>query len=534
MLSTPADKEVGMKELRERACRLLASGQIDEAKKILEEVVASSSSTALDAYTLGCCFRMLSNLPRSQETFELALEREPKFFAARFGALITSLREIYENQKQLLESRNSYKQHLDRLVNELNTLTLDDLPYLECLVGSFHPFYLPYQGYIDKSRHSKFGKVLTKLMSSACLPLRIRAPREKPRVGFVSAFFRRHSVWKMPLGGWFTGLKCDKLEIFGYMSSNNCDEVTELARRSHPLFISSDFEVLKGKILEDEIDFLIYPEVGMDPLTIKLATLRLAPLQAASWGHPVTTGLPTIDYYLSSKAMESEIADSHYSEKLIYLKDLSVYLKPSIRKESFKFPFFKNREPIRFLCAQALYKYLPKYDYIFAKIAKRLPKATFIFIDRDLELTGPFINRLIACFKRHKLDYQKHLQVIPALKQDSFFDLCQSCDLFLDSIEWSGCNSSLEALENGLPTLTLPKKTLRSRHTLGFLKILGLEELAASSPSEYIDLAVSLGQDKQQRDRLSQLIAENLPKLYHSQHTLEDLENFICKQVNSL
>ena len=51
-------------------------------------------------------------------------------------------------------------------------------------------------------------------------------------------------------------------------------------------------------IVEKRIDVLIFPEVGMVPMTTKLACLRLAPTQVAAWGHPETTGLPTIDYYL--------------------------------------------------------------------------------------------------------------------------------------------------------------------------------------------------------------------------------------------
>jgi len=51
------------------------------------------------------------------------------------------------------------------------------------------------------------------------------------------------------------------------------------------------------EIRDDIPDILFLPEIGMDPLTCKLAALRLAPLQAASWGHPVTTGLPEIDLF---------------------------------------------------------------------------------------------------------------------------------------------------------------------------------------------------------------------------------------------
>ena len=66
----------------------------------------------------------------------------------------------------------------------------------------------------------------------------------------------------------------------------------------------------------------------MDATTAKLAALRLAPVQAASWGHPETSGLPTIDYYLSAQALEPADAQENYTEKLVALPNLGCWLVP--------------------------------------------------------------------------------------------------------------------------------------------------------------------------------------------------------------
>ena len=55
----------------------------------------------------------------------------------------------------------------------------------------------------------------------------------------------------------------------------------------------------------------------MDKLTIQLASMRLAPIQLCSFGHPETSGLRTIDYYISSELLETTESQSFYSEKLI-------------------------------------------------------------------------------------------------------------------------------------------------------------------------------------------------------------------------
>ncbi len=63
----------------------------------------------------------------------------------------------------------------------------------------------------------------------------------------------------------------------------------------------------------------------MDPFTYTLALSRLAPVQCVTWGHPSTTGLETIDYYLSSELFETEDADQYYTEKLVRLKTIPAY-----------------------------------------------------------------------------------------------------------------------------------------------------------------------------------------------------------------
>src|SRR5262249_60344859 len=76
-------------------------------------------------------------------------------------------------------------------------------------------------------------------------------------------------------------------------------------------------------------DVVVYPEIGMDLNTIYLASQRLAPLQAAMWGHPHTTGLPTIDWFISGAAFEPADAQEHYTERLVCLPRLGCCFAPS-------------------------------------------------------------------------------------------------------------------------------------------------------------------------------------------------------------
>ena len=79
------------------------------------------------------------------------------------------------------------------------------------------------------------------------------------------------------------------------------------------------------------LDALLYPEIGMDPVCAKLAALRLAPVQAVGLGHPMTTGLPTMDAFLSSALMEPEDGEDWYTEQLVRLPNLGILYEPVLR-----------------------------------------------------------------------------------------------------------------------------------------------------------------------------------------------------------
>src|SRR5256885_1044518 len=78
-------------------------------------------------------------------------------------------------------------------------------------------------------------------------------------------------------------------------------------------------------LLNHAVDVLVYTDIGMDTTTYSLAFSRLAPVQCVTWGHPETTGLETIDYFVSSGEMETVEADNHYSERLVRLPSLTFY-----------------------------------------------------------------------------------------------------------------------------------------------------------------------------------------------------------------
>ena len=89
-----------------------------------------------------------------------------------------------------------------------------------------------------------------------------------------------------------------------------------------------DWTAWAKAVSDARLDVLVYPEIGMDATALRLASLRLARVQLASWGHPLTSGLPTLDGYLSAEAFEPEGAQRHYTEKLYPLPGLGCSYAP--------------------------------------------------------------------------------------------------------------------------------------------------------------------------------------------------------------
>ena len=294
------------------------------------------------------------------------------------------------------------------------------------------------------------------------------------------------------------------------------------------------FEQLCQIIQADKLHVLIYPEIGMDPMTVKLAALKLAPIQCTSWGHCDTSGLPSIDYYISSDLMEPPKADHHYTEKLIRLPNLSAFYTPldlpavEISRESIHL----CPQSILYFCAHSLFTHLPQYDDIYPRIAERVNDSQFLFIsDKSEHLNSQFLTRISKAFGKYNLNSDQYVVFLPRLDPGKYRAVNRLSDIRLDTIGWSGCNSTLEAIECNLPIVTLPGTLMRQRHSSAILTMMGVTETIASTLDEYIELAVRLGKDLEWRRRISEKISENKHRVYHDKTCIAGLENFLIHAV---
>lgn len=446
---------------------------------------------------------------------------------------------IYSTEKEIINYRQKFTEGLDILINNLDLLTEDKRKNALEAITNHTNFYLAYQGYNDLDLQKKYAYLVTKI-TEANLALwskkrsYIREKKEsKIRLGFVCGGSFNRAKW---LFKWLENLDQHSFVLHVYFIENLSELLRKKITEITPFYycIPDNLKLICEQIYQDNLDILTYTEIGMLPQTLVMGSLRLAPIQCATIGHPLTSGLETIDYYISRELMEMKEAQNHYSEKLFLLPNIGMCLEKEVICEGNKIreDFYLNSDNIVYLCSQMLFKYLPHHDYLFAEIGKKVPKAKFVFIQSCSYLTDIFKERLDIVFKQYNLDFRDYCVFLPSLSQNDYFNLNLLADVFLDSLAWSGDNTTREAVSCNLPVVTLPLEFMRSRHSYGILKMLGVTETIANSEREYIQIAVKLGQDQTYNQTIREKIKVRLDRLYHDLECVKALEKFYL-QISS-
>ena len=189
-----------------------------------------------------------------------------------------------------------------------------------------------------------------------------------------------------------------------------------------------------------------------------LASLRLAPLQVASCGHPTTSGLPTIDRYLSADRFETGDGDDHYVETLVRLPGVGVRVRSKFPSAIPMAPADLQIAPgeVAFVLVQILFKYTPAFDAILADIAALSPNVRFyVFSDGTKEAIEFWRRRVDRCFASRGLVAARFFRVLPRLSLEDFHRVLAAADGYLDPIGFSGFNTGLSAIAAGCPLVTL-------------------------------------------------------------------------------
>ena len=499
----------------------------DEAYTHFKYITENDPSYPAAYRRLADCARDLGRIDEAVENYEIYMKKNPAKADSTKMDIAFSIPPILSSKEEAKTRRADEERMLKELSEE--TLFISD-PARDIRGVNFYSAYL---GLNERDIQQKTAGIFRR----ACPPLKYVAPHidkprkeGKPRIGIFSCNLKRHSVGRL-LYRTIIQLPRDQFDVTIIFGDNHNDEVVELLKSQFPSInvyspiTEGNYEEIQKDISELELDILYYPDIGMDVQTYFMAFCRFAPVQVASWHHPLTTGIDTVDYFLSSKKFETENGQDHFSEKLIEFETtLQNFEKirnftPSMTREELG---YKDSDTL-YGIPQSLFKMHPDFDDMIRGILEKDPNGYVLVLEASRKEWGDtFMERL----EKTMPDVKDRVRFIDRTSITGIHNYMNLFDVSLDPPHWGGGVTSLECFSQGCPVITLPSPYTRARLTLGYYLEMGIEDCIASTPEEFVNLAVDIATNKERRKEISDRILEKCDVLYDNPKCAEELAEF--------
>ncbi|MEP6939197.1 MAG: tetratricopeptide repeat protein [Rudaea sp.] len=394
-------------------------------------------------------------------------------------------------------------------------------------------FHLAYLGRPLLEEHERNARVLRRLALAAYPQISEVTPRAigggRRRIAVFSASLKAHSASRVWTDTLFA-LDAQRFDLGAFYPGTWEDSVTARWRGRCSVFASGvrTIPAWSEALREFAPDIVVFLDIGLDRITQVVASLRHAPVQIATWGHPVTSGMASIDYFLSADACEPADGQAHYREALVRLPRLGTFL-PLPQAPEAEACGVGGDGALRLLCLQSADKLHPRHDALFAAILKANPTARLdILCGKPARIAERLSERLAAAFARAGVDFATRCAVHARQSPPDYRRFVAAADLCLDALDFSGCLTSLDALWADVPIVTLPGALMRGRQTAAMLGLLGLDELVARDCDDYLHIATRAAQDGDWRRSLVRRIAAGKHRLYDDRSVVDALCRFLA------
>jgi predicted O-linked N-acetylglucosamine transferase (SPINDLY family) len=498
-------------------------GFYQEAIDTLSSILSVSPDPAALHHQIGRCFAALHRYAEAFAEYQQALKYTPDHVdvLCSLGLLFTDINQVTKARDCFLQALGVKPDDLG-IINNLGRIYKRtgqadlSLEWFErgVQLQPDHPDavsnYLNSLNYIEGLSPSFVAAQYKQYAPQAFVPRTIWQ-RPKPqrhdlpiRIGYISADLYSHSVafFIEPI---LLHHDRKRFEIFCYANQTANDETTEHLRQ-----LSDGWRVVHGisdlqvaqQIADDRIDILVDLAGHTAGHRLGVCVCRPAPLQISWIGHPNTTGLQQIDYYLTDGQCDPPgMTDHLYSEMLYRLpRVFSCYLPPVEFPPVASSPF-ETVNRITLGCFNTIAKVSQQLIVWWSEILKRIENAV-------LYLKSPPLWDSLAkeeILKRFAVQGISPERLIIHGETTTRYDHLASyasVDIALDTFPYNGTTTTCEALWMGVPVVSLAGTTHVSRVGASFLRAVGLDDLVKESPEAYIDAVVKLAADRQRLGRL--------------------------------
>jgi protein O-GlcNAc transferase len=353
--------------------------------------------------------------------------------------------------------------------------------------------YMPHTPEELFAEHVRFGKQFCEPLQKLVLPHRNTAQENRRlRVGYVSGDFREHPVVNF-IEPVFANYSHEQFEVFCYANHEKHDAVTDRLRSMvdhwRRVEALSDDELAEA-IRNDCIDILV--DLSGHTAQNRLLTFarKPAPVQVTMFGCMQTTGVPGIDYRITSEILDPTGMSEHLStEELVRLPAGAAPFRPPAEcPEVNELPALKNGY-VTFASFNNPSKVTPEVIATWAAVLRALPAAKMLIVGRDGDQLG-------GALEGHGIAHDR-LEFLKLLPIKEFLALHLRVDFALDTFPYNGGVTSFVSAWMGVPFVTVSGNDAVSRVGESVLRVAGLPELVAKDTTDYVRKAIDAVGDVQ-------------------------------------
>jgi predicted O-linked N-acetylglucosamine transferase (SPINDLY family) len=270
---------------------------------------------------------------------------------------------------------------------------------------------------------------------------------------------------------------------------------------------------LAGIVRRDHVDILVDLTGHTNGNRLLVFARKPAPIQVTWNGYANTTGMEAMDYRITDAYADPPGMTEHlHTERLVRLPEIYMAYQPPDKSPPVGPPPGLANGYVTFGSFNAMHKVGPSVIALWARILKALPTARLMMLTVS---EGTVRARLAQAFADHGIDPER-LELIARLPFDQFLEAHQRADIALDPFPFNGTTTTCQTLWMGVPLITLAGRSHVSRVGVSMLSNLGLQRLVACDEAQYVSLAVTLAQD---REDLTELRAGLRQRMLSSPNT---------------
>jgi protein O-GlcNAc transferase len=470
-----------------------ALGDFPSAARAFDTAIALRPDFVAAHNNAGNLMRTRGRMDEAREHFERALAIDP-----RSSVTHNNLGNVFKDGGSLDEAIESYRQAL--ACDPGNVVAHSNLAYSLTFQAEDGQIVL------DECRRWS-ARHETPLSAGHLQHEDDLAANRRLRIGYVSADFRDHcqSLFTMPL---FSHHDHGQFEIFCYSSVERPDDLTRRLASHADVWRdvrALDDEQLAQMIRADGIDILVDLTMHMADGRPLLFARKPAPVQVAWLAYPGTTGIGAIDYRLTDPRLDPPGTDNPYTERSIRLPDSFWCYDPLTGTPATNPLPALAAAPVTFGCLNNPCKLSERTLRMWAGVLQQMPHARLLLMAPN----GTARARLLERLQQQGID-TRQVHFAAFRPRAEYLKTYHEIDLGLDTFPYNGHTTSLDSFWMGVPVVTRVGETCVGRGGLSQLVNLGLDELAAHSDADFVDIAVQLARDLPRLARMREGLRERM------------------------